>query len=111
MTPEHTGGMLALRRANTYLIMKRTVNYSSKYHTTILIMSRKKVLSIYCTSNQSRAVFKLTVSTLLGQGYHQLLSCVLMFKRKQFSEHLKDVYKYEVLWGQHTSTARAELDA
>ena len=34
-----------------------------------------------------------------------------MFKRKQFSEHLKDVYKYEVLWGQHTSTARAELDA
>ena len=36
--------ILALRRANTYLIMKPTMNYSSKYHTTILSWVAKK----YC---------------------------------------------------------------
>ena len=37
--------------------------------------------------------------------------CVDVQEKTQFSERLKDVYKYEVLGGQHTSTARAELHA
>ncbi len=39
-----------------------------------------------------------------------VLCCDVQVKA-QFSERLKDVYKYEVLGGQHTSTARAELQA
>jgi len=37
--------------------------------------------------------------------------CVDVQAKTQFSERLKDVYNYEVLGGQHTSAARAELHA
>jgi len=37
--------------------------------------------------------------------------CIHVQEKTQFSERLKDVYKYEVLGGQHTSAARAELHA
>ena len=37
--------------------------------------------------------------------------CIDVQEKTQFSECLKDVYKYEILGGQHTSAARAELHA
>lgn len=35
--------------------------------------------------------------------------CCSVSEKEMFSERLKDVYKYEVLGGQHTPTARSEL--
>ena len=35
--------------------------------------------------------------------------CCSVSEKEMFSERLKDVYKYEVLGGQHTTTARSEL--
>ena len=46
-----------------------------------------------------------------GPGVPPVAVLCVVPENTQFSECLKDVYKYEVLGGQHTSTARAELHA
>ena len=51
------------------------------------------------------------VSDPSGPGVPPVAVLCIVPENTQFSERLKDVYKYEVLGGQHTSTARAELHA
>ena len=40
---------------------------------------------------------------------YYIYTCIYIQESQGFETRLKDVYKYEVLGGQHTSTARAHL--